>query len=247
MCQPTGKLQWDRQAVVGQWASYRNKGCVDGHCVQLGAIAWGWPPAWQTSAASAATSSCCSVAFSALCAAAAACSAAAVKFTADRTRWAARSASLALLRGPSTCRRLSLTPATLMLSSFQMRAVLRVDQLEQFLRALSIRSAVQLLSTRVRWSSRAHQRRGAHTRLACIQALLAYTPGAPALMTTSLTPSRQRTPLLGAPAALLAARVRNSCASLGSSHLEECHIYIKINRFLSRFALYKVLEALFTP
>lgn len=175
MCQPTGKLRWDRQAVVGQWASYRNKGCVDGHCVQLGAIAWGWPPAWQTSAASAATSSCCSVAFSALCAAAAACSAAAAKFTADRTRWAARSASLALLRGPSTCRRLSLTPATLMLSSFQMRAVLRVDQLEQFLRALSIRSAVQLLSTRVGWSSRAHQRRAytpcLHTSLACIHAL----------------------------------------------------------------------------
>ena len=161
--------------MVGQWASYRNKGCVDGHCVQLGAIAWGWPPAWQTSAASAATSSCCSVAFSALCAAAAACSAAAAKSTADRTRWAARSASLALLRGPSTCRRLSLTPATLMLSSFQMRAVLRVDQLEQFLRALSIRSAVQLLSTRVRWSSRAHQRREytpcLHTSLACIHAL----------------------------------------------------------------------------
>ena len=32
---------------MGQWASYRAKGCVDGHCVQLGALAWGWPPAWQ--------------------------------------------------------------------------------------------------------------------------------------------------------------------------------------------------------
>ena len=47
MCQPTGKLRWDRQAALGQWASYRAKGCVDGHCVQLGALAWVWPPAWQ--------------------------------------------------------------------------------------------------------------------------------------------------------------------------------------------------------
>ena len=26
---------------MGQWASYRTKGCVDGHCVQLRALAWG--------------------------------------------------------------------------------------------------------------------------------------------------------------------------------------------------------------
>ena len=46
MCaSPQASCGWDRQAAVGQWASYRAKGCVDGHCVQLGALAWGWPPA----------------------------------------------------------------------------------------------------------------------------------------------------------------------------------------------------------
>ena len=58
-----------------------------------------------------------------------------------------------------------------------------------------------LLACRMELSC-AHQRR-AYTPCLPVQALLAYTPCAPALMTTSLTPSRQQTPLLGAPAALL--------------------------------------------
>ena len=143
MCQPAGKLRWDRQAAVGQWASYRAKGCVDGHCVQLGALATrvGLASCLAASAVLAATPSCCAVTFSTLCAAAAVCSAAAAKSAAGRTRHAVL--RWRLRRGPSTCRHLSLTPGTITLSR---RAVLRVDQLEQFVRALGKQRSVCSLS-----------------------------------------------------------------------------------------------------
>ena len=146
----------------------------------------------------AATSSCCAVAFSVLCAAAAACSAAAAKSAAGRTRhtvlrWRLR-------RGPSTCRRLSLTPGTLTLSR---RAVLRVDQLEQFLHALGKQRSVCSVSEV-----------GCRMELSCAPKARIHVLQAPALMTTFLTPSRQRTPLLGAPAGS-SVRVRNSCCKSG--------------------------------
>ena len=161
MCQPTGKLRWDRQAAVGQWASYRAKGCVDGHCVQLGALAWGWPPAWQPlplwprpRAVARWPSPPC----------------AQLQLSARQPQPNRRQAALAglhavlrwrLRRGPSTCRRLSRTPGTFTLSR---RAVLRVDQLEQFLRALGKRRSVCSLSE---VSDGALVRtKGAHTRLA---------------------------------------------------------------------------------
>ena len=61
--------------------------------------------------------------------------------------------------------------------------------------------------------------KGAHTRLA-----------SSSIDDNLLDASRQRTPLLGAPAALLCVCV-TAAASLVSSHLEECHIYIVIYGF----------------
>ena len=127
MCaSPQASCGWDRQAAVGQWASYRAMGCVDGHCVQPGALAWGWPPAWQPlpfwprpRAVARWPSPPC----------------AQLQLSARQPQPNRRQAALAglhavlrwrLRRGPSTCRRLSLTPGTLTLSR---RAVLRVDQL----------------------------------------------------------------------------------------------------------------------
>ena len=138
------------------------------------------------SAALVATSSCCTVAFSALCAA--------EKLPARQPQPNRRQAAHAVLRwrlrrGPSTCRRLSLTPGTLTLSR---RAVLPVDQLEQFLCALGKRRSVCSLS-----------KVACRMELSCAPKARIHVFQAPALMTTSLTPSRQRTPLLGAPAALL--------------------------------------------
>ena len=166
MCaSPQASCGWDRQAAVGQWASYRAMGCVDGHCVQPGALAWGWPPAWQPlplwprpqAVARWPSPSCAQLQLP--------CSAAAAKSAAGRTRhtvlrWRLR-------RGPSTCRRLSLTPGTLTLSR---RAVLRVDQLEQFLHALGKQRSVCSVSEV-----------GCRMELSCapkarIHALLAYKP-----------------------------------------------------------------------
>ena len=105
----------------------------------------------------------------------------------------------------------------------------------QFLRAIGKRRSVCLLSDVA-----------CRMELSCAPKARIHVLQAPALMTTSLTPQgserlclalRQRSSV----------RVRNSCGKSVSSHLEECHIYIEINRFLNRFALYKVLEALFTP
>ena len=159
------------------------------------------------SAALAATSSCCAVAFSALCAAATVCSAAAAKSAAGRTRHAVL--RWRLRRGPSTCRHLSLTPGTITLSR---RAVLRVDQLEQFLRALGKQRSVCSLSDV-----------GCRMELSCAPKARIHVLQAPALMTTFLTPSRQPTPLLGAPAVLL----RNSCCKSGVFTPRKMpHIYI---------------------
>ena len=131
-----------RQAAVGQASCGGAVGKLQGQglcgwplCATRGSRV-GLASCLAASAALAATSSCCAVAFSALCAAAAACSAAAAKSAAGRTRHA--ELRWRLRRGPSTCRRLSLTPGTLTLSR---RAVLRVDQLAEFLRALGSSSA----------------------------------------------------------------------------------------------------------
>ncbi len=196
MCQPRGKLRWDGQAAVGQWASYRAKGCVDGHCVQLGALAWGWPPAWQPlplwprpRAVARWPSPPC----------------AQLQLPARQPQPNRRQAAHAVLRwrlrrGPSTCRRLSLTPGTLTLSR---RAVLRVDQLEQFLRALGKQRSVCSLSEV-----------GCRMELSCAPKARIHVLQAPALMTTSLTPSRQRRLCLE-----LRQRstpcVRNSCCKSG--------------------------------
>ena len=182
----TGKLRLGQASCGGAvWASYRAKGCVDGHCVQLGALAWGWPPAWQPlplwprpRAVARWPSPPC----------------AQLKLPARQPQPNRRQAAHAVLRwrlrrGPSTCRRLSLTPGTLTLSR---RAVLPVDQLEQFLCALGKRRSVCSLS-----------KVACRMELSCAPKARIHVFQAPALMTTSLTPSRQRTPLLGAPAALL--------------------------------------------
>ena len=154
-----------RQAAVGQASCAGAVGKLQGQglcgwplCATRGSRV-GLASCLAASAALAATSSCCAVAFSALCAAAAACSAAAAKSAAGRTRHAVL--RWRLRRGPSTCRHLSLTPGTITLSR---RAVLRVDQLEQFLRALGKRRSVCSLSE---VSDGALVRtKGAHTRLA---------------------------------------------------------------------------------
>ena len=90
-----------RQAAVGQASCAGAVGKLQGQglcgwplCATRGSRV-GLASCLAASAALAATSSCCAVAFSALCEAAAACSAAAAKSAAGRTRWAARSASLA--------------------------------------------------------------------------------------------------------------------------------------------------------
>ena len=182
----TGKLRLGQASCGGAvWASYRAKGCVDGHCVQLGALAWGWPPAWQPlplwprpRAVARWPSPPC----------------AQLKLPARQPQPNRRQAAHAVLRwrlrrGPSTCRRLSLTPGTL--SSFQMRAVLRVDQVDQFLRALGKRGAMCSCSL----SEVAYR-----MVLSCAPKARIHALQVTALMTTSLTPSRQRTPVLGDPA-----------------------------------------------
>ena len=143
----TGKLRLGQASCGGAvWASYRAKGCVDGHCVQLGALAWGWPPAWQPlplwprpRAVARWPSPPC----------------AQLKLPARQPQPNRRQAAHAVLRwrlrrGPSSCRRLSRTLGTLTLSSFQVVAMPLVDQVEQFLRALRKRGAslrhVQLLA-----------------------------------------------------------------------------------------------------
>ena len=185
-----------RQAAVGQAScggavgKLQDQGlCGRPLCATRGSRV-GLASCLAASAAWAATSSCCAVAFSALCAAAAACSAAAAKSAAGRTRWAARSVlRWRLRRGPSTCRRLSLTPGTL--SSFQMRAVLRVDQVDQFLRALGKRGAMCSCSL---------SEVACRMVLSCAPKARIHALQVTALMTTSLTPSRQLTPVLGDPA-----------------------------------------------
>ena len=191
---------------MGQWASYRAKGCVDGHCVQLGALAWGWPPAWQPlpfwprpRAVARWPSPPC----------------AQLQLSARQPQPNRRQAALAglhavlrwrLRRGPSTCRHLSLTPGTITLSR---RAVLRVDQLEQFLHALGKQRSVCSVSEV-----------GCRMELSCAPKARIHVLQAPALMTTSLTPQ-------GSERLCLALRQCSSvtaAASLVSSHLEECHI-----------------------
>ena len=88
-----------------------------------------------------------------------------------------------------------------------------IDQLEQFLRALGRQRSVCSLSDV-----------GCRMELSCAPKARIHVLQAPALMTTFLTPSRQRTPLLGAPAVLL----RNSCCKSGvftprrMPHSHEC-------------------------
>ena len=212
MCQPTGKLRWDRQAALGQWASYRAKGCVDGHCVQLGALAWGWPPAWQPlpfwprpRAVARWPSPPC----------------AQLQLSARQPQPNRRQAALAglhavlrwrLRRGPSTCRRLSLTPGTLTLSRRRASSCSLPSSSahsavpprnRQFLRAIGKRRSVCSLSEVA-----------CRMELSCAPKARIYVLQAPALMTTSLTPQgserlclalRQRSSV----------RVRNSCGKSG--------------------------------
>ena len=212
MCQPTGKLRWDRQAALGQWASYRAKGCVDGHCVQLGALAWGWPPAWQPlpfwprpRAVARWPSPPC----------------AQLQLSARQPQPNRRQAALAglhavlrwrLRRGPSTCRRLSLTPGTLTLSRRRASSCSLPSSSahsavpprnRQFLRALGKRLSVCSLSEVA-----------CRMELSCAPKARIHVLQAPALMTTSLTPQgserlclalRQRSSV----------RVRNSCGKSG--------------------------------
>ena len=238
----TGKLRLGQASCGGAvWASYRAKGCVDGHCVQLGALAWGWPPAWQPlplwprpRAVARWPSPPC----------------AQLKLPARQPQPNRRQAAHAVLRwrlrrGPSSCRRLSRTLGTLTLSSFQVVAMPLVDQVEQFLRALRKRGAslrhVQLLAPqRLGWHSRAHRR-------------VAYTPClAPVLRPTSLT-SGDALKAASATASRDGSSSSHSMPRLLTTwrclclHTSKNATYIEINRFLNRFALYKVLEALFTP
>ena len=212
MCQPTGKLRWDRQAALGQWASYRAKGCVDGHCVQLGALAWGWPPAWQPlpfwprpRAVARWPSPPC----------------AQLQLSARQPQPNRRQAALAglhavlrwrLRRGPSTCRRLSLTPGTLTLSRRRASSCSLPSSSahsavpprnRQFLRALGKRRSVCSLSEVA-----------CRMELSCAPKARIHVLQAPALVTTSLTPQgserlclalRQRSSV----------RVRNSCGKSG--------------------------------
>ena len=226
MCQPTGKLRWDRQAAVGQWASYRAKGCVDGHCVQLGALAWGWPPAWQPlpfwprpRAVARWPSPPC----------------AQLQLSARQPQPNRRQAALAglhavlrwrLRRGPSTCRRLSLTPGTLTLSRRRASSCSLPSSSahsavpprnRQFLRALGKRRSVCSLSEVA-----------CRMELSCAPKARIHVLQAPALMTTSLTPQgserlclalRQRSSV----------RVRNSCGKSGVFTPRRMpHLYLNI-------------------
>ena len=226
MCQPTGKLRWDRQAALGQWASYRAKGCVDGHCVQLGALAWGWPPAWQPlpfwprpRAVARWPSPPC----------------AQLQLSARQPQPNRRQAALAglhavlrwrLRRGPSTCRRLSLTPGTLTLSRRRASSCSLPSSSahsavpprnRQFLRAIGKRRSVCSLSEVA-----------CRMELSCAPKARIHVLQAPALMTTSLTPQgserlclalRQRSSV----------RVRNSCGKSGVFTPRRMpHLYLNI-------------------
>ena len=119
-----------------------------------------------------------------------------------------------LRRGPSTCRRLSLTPGTLTLSR---RAVLRVDQLEQFLHALGKQRSVCSVSEV-----------GCRMELSCAPKARIHVLQAPALMTTSLTPqgSERLCLALRQPSSV---RVRNSCGKSGVFTPRRMpHLYLNI-------------------
>ena len=226
MCQPTGKLRWDRQAALGQWASYRAKGCVDGHCVQLGALAWGWPPAWQPlpfwprprAVARWPSPPCAQLQLSA-------------RQPQPNRRQAALAGLHAVLRwrlrpGPSTCRPLSLTPGTLTLSRRRASSCSLPSSSahsavpprnRQFLRAIGKRRSVCSLSEVA-----------CRMELSCAPKARIHVLQAPALMTTSLTPQgserlclalRQRSSV----------RVRNSCGKSGVFTPRRMpHLYLNI-------------------
>jgi len=187
---------------VGQWASYRAKGCVDGHCVQLGALAWVWPPAWQPlpfwprprAVARWPSPPCAQLqlparqpqpnrrqaALGTQCFAGVYAEGPAPAAASASHRERSRSAG-------APCFELISLP-----SSFAHSAV--PPRNRQFLRALGKRRSVCSLSEVA-----------CRMELSCAPKARIHVLQAPALMTTSLTPSRQRTPLLGAPAALLRA------------------------------------------
>jgi hypothetical protein len=142
-CGGTGKLRWGSGQATGPRAVWMATVCNSG----LSPLAWGWPPAWQPlpfwprpRAVARRPSPPC----------------AQLQLSARQPQPNRRQAALAglhavlrwrLRRGPSTCRRLSLTPGTLTLSR---RAVLRVDQLAEFLRALGSSSAQSAVPPRTR-------------------------------------------------------------------------------------------------
>ncbi len=208
---------------MGQWASYRAKGCVDGHCVQLGALAWGWPPAWQPlpfwprpRAVARWPSPPC----------------AQLQLSARQPQPNRRQAALAglhavlrwrLRRGPSTCRRLSLTPGTLTLSRRRASSCSLPSSSahsavpprnRQFLRAIGKRRSVCSLSEVA-----------CRMELSCAPKARIHVLQAPALMITSLMPqgSERLCLVLSSDPPCVCV---TAAASLVSSHLEECHIYI---------------------
>lgn len=212
------------QAAVGQWASYRAKGCVDGHCVQLGALAWGWPPAWQPlpfwprpRAVARWPSPPC----------------AQLQLSARQPQPNRRQAALAglhavlrwrLRRGPSTCRRLSLTPGTLTLSRRRASSCSLPSSSahsavpprnRQFLRAIGKRRSVCSLSEVA-----------CRMELSCAPKARIHVLQAPALVTTSLTPQGSERLCLALRQSAPPCVCVTAAASLVSSHLEECHIYI---------------------
>ena len=198
---------------MGQWASYRAKGCVDGHCVQLGALAWGWPPAWQPlplwprpRAVARWPSPPC----------------AQLQLSARQPQPNRRQVALAglhavlrwrLRRGPSTCRRLSLTPGTLTLSRRRASSCSLPSSSahsavpprnRQFLRAIGKRRSLCSLSEVA-----------CRMELSCAPKARIHVLQAPALMITSLMPQGSERLLLGAPAATLRACACNSCCKSG--------------------------------
>ena len=214
------------QAAVGQWASYRAKGCVDGHCVQLGALAWGWPPAWQPlpfwprpRAVARWPSPPC----------------AQLQLSAQQPQPNRRQAALAglhavlrwrLRRGPSTCRRLSLTPGTLTLSRRRASSCSLPSSSahsavpprnRQFLRAIGKRRSVCSLSEVA-----------CRMELSCAPKARIHVLQAPALVTTSLTPQgSERLCLALRPRSSV--RVRNSCGKSGVFTPRRMpHLYLNI-------------------
>ena len=106
----------------------------------------------------------------------------------------------------------------------------------QFLRALRKRRSVCSLSEVA-----------CRMELSCAPKARIHVLQAPALMTTSLTPQKAANASAWRSGSAPRCVCVTAAASLVSSHLKECQIYIEIYRFLTHFALYKVLQAQFTP